>query len=60
MRQVLKHMESPFGFIQGFQMEARAKSKAEERNKEAEDRKDQGMTNWELTPDMQKKLAVVE
>lgn len=50
LKQVLKHMESPFGFIQGFQMQAKAKSRAEDRMKEAEDNKQEALTNWELPP----------
>ena len=50
MKSVLKHLESPFGFIKGFQMEQNAKSRAEERNKAAEDNKSKALTDWELTP----------
>jgi hypothetical protein len=53
MRQVLKHLESPFGFIKGFQMEQNAKSRAEDRAKQAEENKSKTLTDWELTPEMQ-------
>ena len=57
---VLKHMESPFGFIQGFQMQQRAKSKAEERMKEAEENKQEQLTNWELPPQIAARMDAVE
>ena len=41
-------------------MEKRALSRAEERAKEAEDHKNDAITNWNLSPEMQQKLAVVE
>lgn len=31
LKTVLKHLESPFGFIKGFQMEQEAKSRADQR-----------------------------
>jgi hypothetical protein len=53
-------MESPFGFIQGFQMQQRAKSKAEERMKEAEENKQEQLTNWELPPQIAARMDAVE
>lgn len=60
MKQILKHLESPFGFIKGFQLEHDVKSRAEMRAKEHEDHKEQNLTNWDLTPEMQVRLAAVE
>ncbi len=56
LRDVLKHMESPFGFIQGFQMERKVVQNVEERQKDFEDHKKDVLVNWEITPDMQKRL----
>jgi hypothetical protein len=39
MKAILKHLEQPFGFIKGFQLERDAKSRAEDREKDAEERK---------------------
>jgi len=60
LKQVLKHMESPFGFIQGFQMQQRVKSRAEERLKEAEEHKQEALTNWELPPQIAARMEAVE
>lgn len=60
MRQILKHMESPFGFIQGFQLQQKAKSRAEERMKEAEEHKSETLTNWDLPPQIAARLDAVE
>jgi hypothetical protein len=39
MKAILKHLEQPFGFIKGFQLERDAKSRAEERDAGADERK---------------------
>ena len=41
-------------------MEQRAKSQAEQRAKEVEENKQKALTDWELTPEMQVRLAAVE
>ncbi len=53
-------MESPFGFIMGFQMEREAKSRADGRLSYAEDRKKEQMTNWELPTELATKMDKLE
>lgn len=59
LRSVLKHLESPFGFIKGFQLEKLIEEKAEERKQRAEEHKSEILTNWELSPEMQQRFAAV-
>lgn len=59
LRMVLKHMESPFGFIKGFQLERKAKDVAEVKKAEFEEKKDEMMT-WELSPELQERLDKLE
>lgn len=60
LRAVLKHMESPFGFIKGFQLEQNVKKNIEEKKEEVEAHKQQALMNWELSPEMQERLANLE
>ena len=60
LKQVLKHMESPFGYIKGFQLQQEAKSRAEEREKQQEEHKSDRLQNWDLPPQVQAQLDAVE
>lgn len=60
LRVVLKHMESPFGFIKGFTLEQNVKKNQEEKEKDLEEQKKKALTNWELSPEMQERLANLE
>lgn len=53
-------MESPFGFIQGFQLQQKAKSRAEDRMKDAEEKKKEQLTNWDLPPEIAARMEAVE
>ncbi len=50
LRNVNKHMEDPFGFIEGFQMEQKVQEDAEERVAEIEEKKAKGIMDYELPP----------
>lgn len=60
LKQVLKHMESPFGFIQGFQMQREVKSRAEDRMAEAEEHKEEALTKWDLPPELAARMDNIE
>ena len=60
MKAILKHLEQPFGFIKGFQLERDAKSRAEDREKDAEERKQKQLTNWELPPEIADRMNEIE
>lgn len=52
MKAILKHLESPFGFIKGFQLEAKSKENVEEKKQALEEKKKEALLNWELSPEM--------
>lgn len=60
LKQVLKHMESPFGFIQGFTMEQKAYKNQEERQAALEEKKQEALTNWEMPPAIAARMEVIE
>lgn len=52
-REILKHLESPFEFIEGFHSDIRHKQGEEERQADLEEKKKRQLMNYELTPEMQ-------
>jgi hypothetical protein len=59
LKEVLREMESPFGFIQGFQMDVQVHQKAEKRVEEFEEHKQEKLMDWEITPQMQARLDIM-
>ena len=49
-------MESPFGFIEGFQMQIKAKAKQEDRDDDLEKRKQDALLDWDLSPEMNQRM----
>ena len=63
LKQVLKHMESPFGYIKGFQMGNEAQSRAEDKRQEAEENKKQKALDaqtQDLPPEIIARIEAVE
>jgi hypothetical protein len=60
LKQVLKHMESPFGFIAGFTMEQKAYKNQEERAAALEEKKQEALTNWEMPPAIAARMELIE
>lgn len=63
LKQVLKHMESPFGYIKGFQMGNDAQSRAEDKRQEAEENKKQKALDaqtQDLPPEIIARIEAVE
>lgn len=61
LKLVLQHMESPFGFIKGFQMEQKVKVEVDKKHEELEERKEEIMSSgWELPPHLQERMEKLE
>ena len=53
-------MEQPFGFIEGFQIEKKTEKIIEEKKAVFEERKEKNDFAYELSPEMQERLASLE
>ena len=60
LKAILKQLEQPNGFIEVTQMEKDAKTRAEDREKDAEERKQKLLTTWELPPDIAERMNEIE
>ena len=55
-KQILKHLESPFDFIKGFHIEQKRLHSEEDRKEKLEERKKDELKNYELHPDLEKRM----
>ena len=60
MRLVMKHLESPFEFIQGFHIEYKVKKEIEEEEHDYEEQKKKDLQTFELSPEMAERLEKFE